>query len=488
MPSSLAANDDARTGESTSPWPPPYRWLKRSLVIFTVVAILLIGLHIWWNHIADQRLAAEIAAIHARGEPILPEDFPTITIPDSDNAAWYLRQAAAAIKHGPEAQTLWNGWDVAYTDHEISDLTRWMDDEQTTRSMARQARAHPIVAWNMKLGSPAIMTLLPDLSTQRELATTLEMVAFVQHHRGDDAAAVQTIRDLHFVADGMQQYTPTIITHLVGIGIDAVTSATALNLSSDLAIANDSSTARPGAVPATRAAVLQLIADLTDEHQYTLGGIQSIYGERWMALDTMKVAPQGTIPVNPSLHILHPATKLDAINILKSESQVSQAIAQPTLFTANAMMPVLPARRGYQGVSMLTHMFSSMMMPSLNLFVVTHYHGLTDRRAAVIALAIRLWRFDHDGKWAASLDELVPGYFRAVPIDPMSPTASPFHYKADAPGGAIIYSVGECGVDHGGSEQLIRKISPGYSAGQWDKLNVVYRLTPQPLTRPPPSQ
>ena len=67
----------------------------------------------------------------------------------------------------------------------------------------------------------------------------------------------------------------------------------------------------------------------------------------------------------------------------------------------------------------------------------------------------------------------------------MSPTASPFHYKPDAPGGAILYSVGECGTDHGGSEQLIQKISVGYQPGQWDKLNAVYHLTPQPPTRPP---
>jgi hypothetical protein len=487
MPSSLAANDDARTGESTTPWPPRYRWLKRSLVIFATVAILLIGLHIWWNHIADQRLAAQIAAIHARGEPILPEDFPTINIADSDNAAWYLRQAAAAIKHGPEAQTLWNGWDIAYTDHEISDLTRWMDDEQNTRSMVRQARAHPIVAWNMKFGSPAIMTLLPDLSTQRSLANTLRVVSYVEHHRGNDAGAVEALRDLSFVADAMQQYLPTLVSHLVGIGIGAITSDAAINLSREMAIADESAATRPGGAPASRAQVFQLIADLSDERQYRLGGIRSLYGERTGALDSIKALPMQAMP-SAGLNVFRPAFQLDVINMLRAETQVSLAMGQPTLASARALMPNIQPMHNRQGVSMLTHLLSSILTPSLNRFAVTHYRGLTDRRAAVIALAIRLWRFDHDGKWPASLDDLVPGYLAATPVDPMSPTAAPFHYKPDAPGGAIIYSVGECGTDHGGSEQLIHKISFGYTAGQWDKLNAVYHLTSQPLTTRPSSE
>jgi hypothetical protein len=478
---------DAERGEireTTAPWPPCYRWLKRSLAIFAVVVALLIGLQLFWQHIADERLAAQIAAIHARGEPILPEDFKSLAIADSDNGAWYLRQAAAAIKHAPEAETLWDGWGIAYTDHEISDLTRWMDDEQAARSMARKARAHPIVAWNMKFGHPAITTVLPDLNTQRGLANTLGRVAFVEHHRGNDAEAVKAIRDLHFVADAMQQYSPLIISHMVGVGIDAVASYAVIDLSRDLSITDSSSTTRPGAGPASRAQVLQLIADLSDERQYRLGGIRSLYGERWIAVDAPNYILQNAMPT-PQFYALRLAFKLDVINMLKAETQVSQAMGQPTLAAAMAMMP--PKRPQPRGVAMLAHLLSSILLPSLSSSVEQHFRELTDHRAAVIALAIRLWRFDHAGRWPASLDELAPQYLAAVPVDPMSPTGAPFHFKLDAPGGAIIYSVGECGVDHGGSEQVIRKKTPGYPPTQWDKLNAVYHLTPQPPTTRPAS-
>jgi hypothetical protein len=468
--------------ETNTPWPPRYRWLKRSLAIFAVAVALLIGVQLWWQHIADHRLAAEIAAIHARGEPILPEDFKSVDIPDWDNGAWYLRQAAAAIKHGPEAQTLWDGWGTAYTDHEISDLTRWMDDEQAARSMARKARDHPTVAWNMKFGRPAIATVYPDLNAQRGLANTLGMVAFVEHHRGNDAEAVETIRDMHFVADAMQQYSPTIISHLVGVGIDAVTTYAVIDLSRDLRITDGSSPTRPGASPASRAQALQLIADLCDERQYRLGGIRSLFGERWIALDGPDYLLQNAMH-SPQFYALRLAFKLDVINILKAETKVSQAMGQPTLAAALAMMPSNPPKRN--GVAMLAHLFSSILLPSLSSSVEQHFRGLTDRRAAVLALAIRLWRFDHGGRWPASLEELTPQYLAAVPIDPMSPTGAPFHYKPDAPGGAIIYSVGECGVDHGGSEHVVHIRAPGYPPTQWDKLNAVYHLTPQaPTTRP----
>jgi hypothetical protein len=480
------STEPAQIQELSTPWPPRYRWLKRSLVIFATVASLLIVLHFWWNRTADRRLAAVIAAIHARGEPILPEDFPAINIPDSDNAAWYLRQAAAAIKHGPEAEMLWNGWGIAYTAHEISDLTRWMDDEKTTRSMARNARAHPTVAWNVQFGSPAMMTGLPDLNTARSLANKLEIMVFVQHRRGDDAESVETIRDINFVANAMQQYLPTVISHLVGVGIGAITSDAAINLSPDLTIADESSATRPGASPASRAQVLQLVADLSDERQYRLGGIRSLYGERWVSLDAIKLYPRQLVP-DPVAYMLVPASKLDVINILQAEAQVSRAMGQPTLAAARALMPNIQPMRNRRGLSMWTHMLSSILMPSFDRFVVTHFRGLTDRRAAVIALAIRLWRFDHAGKWPATLEELTPKYLATAPVDPMSLTAAPFHYKPDAPGGAIIYSVGEGGVDFGGSEQLIRKTQNGYTPSRWDELNAVYHLTPQPPTTLPAS-
>ena len=47
----------------------------RGTILFVVTLVSLGGLRWWWGKIADDRLAAMIAQAHARGEPILPEDF-----------------------------------------------------------------------------------------------------------------------------------------------------------------------------------------------------------------------------------------------------------------------------------------------------------------------------------------------------------------------------------------------------------------------------
>jgi hypothetical protein len=52
-------------------------------------------------------------------------------------------------------------------------------------------------------------------------------------------------------------------------------------------------------------------------------------------------------------------------------------------------------------------------------------------------------------KWPASLDELVPEYMPAIPLDPFNPKAEPLRYRRDGDG-YLLYSLHEDGVDHNG--------------------------------------
>ena len=56
--------------------------------------------------------------------------------------------------------------------------------------------------------------------------------------------------------------------------------------------------------------------------------------------------------------------------------------------------------------------------------IQTHFKLLTDRRAAAIELALRLYRLDHWGHLPAALQELVPQYLPYVPFDPMAAGAA----------------------------------------------------------------
>jgi hypothetical protein len=108
-----------------------------------------------------------------------------------------------------------------------------------------------------------------------------------------------------------------------------------------------------------------------------------------------------------------------------------------------------------------------------------HHRALTGRRAAAIALAIRLYRHDHDDHLPARLEDLVPDYLPHVPTDPFAPPGVPFRYlpEAEEP---CFYSVGYNGEDDGAD------ISGGNLSGlderraPWDRKDVVFRLRPKP--------
>jgi hypothetical protein len=90
------------------------------------------------------------------------------------------------------------------------------------------------------------------------------------------------------------------------------------------------------------------------------------------------------------------------------------------------------------------------LRPSVDRAVVQHFAGRTNRHLAATALAINLYRADHNGAFPAKLDELVPKYLPAVPADPLLAAESPIGYITDA-NRPRLYSVGENGVDDGGA-------------------------------------
>ena len=73
------------------------------------------------------------------------------------------------------------------------------------------------------------------------------------------------------------------------------------------------------------------------------------------------------------------------------------------------------------------------------------YRAKSERRMAAVALAVRLYTIDHDGRFPATLAELAPAYLPTLPTD--ATTDKPILYKTDPP---RIYCLGEDGIDYGG--------------------------------------
>jgi hypothetical protein len=92
---------------------------------------------------------------------------------------------------------------------------------------------------------------------------------------------------------------------------------------------------------------------------------------------------------------------------------------------------------------------AAMLAGSLDRAVLQHYRGLAERRVAAVALALTLYRSDHNGDLPAKLQDLVPAYLPAVPTDPLAAGGKPIAYAVDG-GRPRVYSVGPNGVDDGG--------------------------------------
>jgi hypothetical protein len=102
----------------------------------------------------------------------------------------------------------------------------------------------------------------------------------------------------------------------------------------------------------------------------------------------------------------------------------------------------------------------------------------TADRVVVTAIALKRFQLQH-GKWPETLNELVPEFFPAVPIDPYAGT--PLHYHPKADGTYLLYSVADNGKDDGGdpTNSTSGSSDPNYS---WQNIHARDWVWPQPAT------
>ena len=81
-----------------------------------------------------------------------------------------------------------------------------------------------------------------------------------------------------------------------------------------------------------------------------------------------------------------------------------------------------------------------------------------ERKGMVLMLLVEAYRARH-GAAPESLDDLVPEYLEAVPIDPASGKGYGYRLLADDPYGRtyLLYSLGVDGEDNGGHEEAMKR-------------------------------
>lgn len=440
--------------ESNAPYPPRCWWLKRLTALGVVVLVGMGGVRAWWGRHADSLLAVEHAAVRAAGHPLAAEDLNRPPVPAERNAAAFILRAIAIFEAenvmGPGSSSRDFGGYPPFPPewHKLADAA--VAANGAVFPLVRQARVHDAFDWGQRISSPSSSARFDHLFPSRELTYLLTDAALREHLRGNDAAALELIRDARHLARAVDQQ-PFVVSSLVAMGSEAVALYRLNVIAADLAVADGEDFPAGHAVPngpATRGQVRALIAELLRPSPPEGRMAHALAGERVFAADIMRVmaAP------NP---VLRPMFTMEEWRVLADTRWYAQVAAEPTYAGAQQVIRaqragkgLAPPRRGGR----LATRWSTIVLSSPDRAIRADLLNEMERRLAAVALAARLYRADH-GRWPASIDALVPAYLSALPADPFAPAGEPVRYllaKNAAPFGAdrpIVYSVGENGTD-----------------------------------------
>ena len=341
-------------------------------------------------------------------------------------------------------------------------LAQLIQANQETLSLIRTARSKTAADWKIKLASPMINLLVPMLSPQRQMAKLTSLMARYHHQAGNDAAAIESLRDTLAIGNYTARGNPTLIAHLVRVAIEALAIYEIESIAPTLRVAESSAQGTTNEQNATRAQVQAMISELLEEDDLRHGWVWSMYGERLMELDCVQCILLGRLGSGSLMGagigtsalqgrvtelFLGPAWKLDAIRMMEHTTEITRAGAALNWPMAHGLLPAYPEPRS--GAETVVRTMSLILIPSLERSMLLQFRAFTIRRMAATALAIRLYEIDH-GRRPEALSDLVPTYLRTVPRDPFAADEREISYAPDAEL-PLLYSVGSNGLDERGS-------------------------------------
>lgn len=414
------------------PIPARFWWLKRMVIAAVLFASVFVAVRVIVGRRVDRMARERFDAYRARGERLLLADYRHAPPPEGTNAADFLTQASIVLSNAAQSPAYaFDGTTYPIRAFGLPAALAALERDTAALALVRKARASPEIDWRLKYDQTAISMLLPHLSAQRMLAHRLADAAICAHTIGDDAAAVDYLRDLVFIGRAADAQ-PFVVSHLVAVAIDALAASTVQSCVPTLAIEG------PAAVrPATREQVRGLLTDLLDDQFLQAGLAEAVRKERTFAWDTCEAITDGRLDlgalartttgiapvpgVRPLQRIvlvtLSPIVKRDAIEFLDYDTAVAAAAAKADYPSASAALPAPPG--AMPSPSRSSSPLRAVMTVSFNRIFLTHYREVSARRVAAIAVAARLYQADH-GRAPATIAEMIPEQLPEAPLDPLA--------------------------------------------------------------------
>jgi hypothetical protein len=320
--------------------------------------------------------------------------------------------------------------------------------------------------------------LMPELNTQRNLARLLRAAALDAHRRGDDAEAAERVHQILFQAHALYAH-PSLIAHLVALGIQNLGAATAREIAPDLEIGR----ATDGHRAATPEQIRQLVDDLLDERAFRDGQRLAMLSERMFEVDTAEAMAAGTFdPTTTAItssgrpvlgYLLGPIIYNDARLLFERSTRLLPVAQAADWQECQAQLKAVPDKSTYGS----GHIVMMILEPAMKRALLQDFRTLTDSRLSAVVVAAWWCAAEHEGKLPDHLNQLVPGYLPAVPAAPMG--ADALLKFGSVAGDPIVYSTGEDGKDDGASTRPSDPTTKRKLA-EWDLQDYVIHLKRQP--------
>jgi hypothetical protein len=414
---------------ATGDRPAAASWRRVPLLVGWLVA-LVVGYTTLIN--MDLALRARCALLSNQLSTLYVAMTPAITS-DSQNAAKLYERAYQQLHDDNLEEKINNpptGNGVIFDPNEPATLA-FLAHDAPTIALLRTAAAMPACRFEKDL---SVTMDLEGLNDARNAANVLKLDAMEQIAHGHGAPAI-TDAGAIFAMSRQIGRRPLLVSALVGIGIDALACKTLEE-----------------ALP-----VVSRREELNSLHMELLTPFGQVFQQSLWGEERFGLMCYGNLPDN------QPGSKLSELpleNLLTSGGasgamlrvlflNVDRYLILMKNLQDSAVKPYYQVRGHLldaQGSKPSSDIMTAILAPSLARCFETVARDETEESCARAGVAMTRYRLDH-GKFPPSLDELVPVYLDAIPIDFLNGHALRLAIKKNQ---WIVYGIGPDGIDHGG--------------------------------------
>lgn len=394
---------------------------------------------------ASNRVDAELAAIQETGQPATAEDLQAYyRLPDGvvNTAELWMRATMPmeTAEFNTEVQDLPI---VGNNQKEIPPPGQPWEDLEAVEALLEKYRKQMDLLYEAAEKGPAaqypndfskgISMLLPHIQALRSGARMLQLEAHVCAHRGDPEGAAKAIRTMIALAQSMER-EPVLVSLLVRIACNGIAVGQIRTLLRTTEFSDED---------------LRSFQTCLRSVDLKEGAYQAMLGERVMGIQTMQdPSAMGMSPMQSRLarlvfggsltvYLEHMDRTITATQLPWPELLDETQLAEDELNQiVNQGSPITRAR----------YAMLALLCPALNAAYSAAARGTALNAAADVAIAVEQYRRRH-GEVPENLQQLVPEFLPAVPMDPFDGQALRYVVEED---GYFIYSVGRDRTDNGG--------------------------------------